>query len=205
MELVKSSLNKWINAAIILTIGILVIISGALIGQGDIHAGDTLEAISLILGIVLLVVGGLSLLIVICLGISAKKPFLAAALPGGVFVALGISLIVNKYADDLLIIMIGVLPYLLLVVGTLIVLDGVWGIVRCVKGKGGLFAPIVAIIIGVAAIVLGALCVGEKPVIEQHVQLIVFGVVLCVEACFMVLSTLVKTPDVIIVSKSEKK
>lgn len=205
MELVKSSLNKWINAAIILTIGILVIISGALIGQGDIHAGDTLEAISLILGIVLLVVGGLSLLIVICLGISAKKPFLASALPGGVFVALGISLIVNKYADDLLIIMIGVLPYLLLVVGALIVLDGVWGIVRCVKGKGSLFAPIVAIVIGTVAIVLGALCVGEKPVIEQHVQLIVFGVVLCVEACFMVLSTLVKTPDVIIVAKSEKK
>lgn len=211
MELVKRSLSKWINAAILLTVGILIIVSGVLMGNadlGDILNGDvqdTLNAISLVLGIVLLVVGGLSLILAVCVNIVAKKSFLAASLSAGVIIALGISLVVLKYAANVIFIVVGVLPYLLLVLGALFACDGVYGLVRAIKAKGGLVSPIASIVIGVVAIVLGALCVGDDPVIAQNVQLIVFGIVICLEAVFMVISTFVKTPDVVVVVKKEGK
>ena len=209
MELVKRSLSTWINAAILLTVGILIIVSGALLGQNDLgsigSASDTLDAISMVLGIVLLVVGGLALVFAICVSLLAKKSFLAASVGAGCVIAFGISLVVLKYAANLILIVVGVLPYLLLVLGALVAADGIYGLVRAIKAKGNLVAPIISIVLGAAAITLGALCVGDDPVIAQNVQLIVFGIVVVLEACLMVLGTFVKTPDIIVVAKKESK
>lgn len=209
MELVKRSLSTWINAAILLTVGILIIVSGALLGSNDLSnigsASDTLDAISMVLGIVLIVVGGLALCFAIVVSILAKKSFLVASVGAGTIVAFGISLVVLKYAASLIFIVVGVLPYLLLVLGALVAADGIYGLVRAIKAKGNLVAPIISIVLGAAAITLGALCVGEDPVIAQNVQLIVFGIVVVLEACLMVLGTFVKTPDIIVVAKKESK
>ena len=210
MELVKRSLSTWVNAAILLTVGILIIVSGALLGNNSLadlgNAKDTLDAISMVLGIVLLVVGGIALIFAICVSILAKKSFLAASLAAGVVVALGISLVVLKYAASVIMLLVGILPYLLLVLGALVAADGIYNLVRSIKAKASFIAPIFEIVLGAAAIVLGALCVGEDPVIAQNVQLIVFGIVVVLEACLMVLSTFVKTPDVVIIAtKKESK
>ena len=209
MELVKRSLSTWINAAILLTVGILIIVSGALMGQNDLQSAlnsqDTFDAISMVLGIVLIVVGGLALIFGICLSLYAKKSFLPVSVAPGVIVAFGISLVVLKYAAGIIVLVVEILPYLLLVLGALVLADGVYGLIKSIKNKGSFVAPILEIVLGAAAIVLGALCVGENPVIAQNVQLIVFGIVVVLEACLMVLSTFVKTPDVVIIAKTESK
>ena len=77
--------------------------------------------------------------------------------------------------------------------------------------KAVLVGVIVGMVIGVVAIVLGALCVGENPVIAQNVQLIVFGIVVCLLAVLLVVLTFVKLPDAVVVvvkqdkAKEEKK
>ena len=79
--------------------------------------------------------------------------------------------------------------------------------VLAIKAKGKFIAQIVAIVIGVVALVLGALCVGNDPVIPQNAQLIVFGIILCIYAAIMVLGTFFKLPTatVVVVSKGENK
>ena len=57
----------------------------------------------------------------------------------------------------------------------------------------------VAIVIGVVALVLGALCVGNDPVIPQNVQLIVFGIVVVLVGLFQLLSTFIKMPETVVV------
>ena len=49
MKLVRKSLNKWIQAAIMLVVGILVIVAGSQMGKGS-NPSDALNAISLVLG-----------------------------------------------------------------------------------------------------------------------------------------------------------
>ena len=115
MQFVKERLGKWIQAAIILTVGILCIVAGAVMGSNDpMGAADALDAISLVLGIVLIVVSSLSLLLAIVVAVLAKKGFAAVAFPGAALLALGISLCVAKYAATLITLLITVVPYLLL-------------------------------------------------------------------------------------------
>ena len=202
MNLVRKSLSTWINAAIILTVGILIIVGGA-VWLSNSNPENAFEAISIVLGVVALIIGSLSLLLAIWLGVMAKKSFLLPSLAGGVMLALGISLVVLKYAFPLIQLLVAILPYLLIVVGALFALDGCWSIYRSLKAKKSLVPAIIVIVCGAVLIVLGALCVGNDPVIKNQVQLIIFGVVLVLEACFMVLSTLIKTPDVVIVAKEK--
>lgn len=205
MDLVKRSLSKWINAAIILTVGILVIVMGALVGKegGD----DAAQAISVVLGIVLIVVGALALALAIVGGILTKLGFAAAGIPAGLVLALGISLVAGKFAAALIVLFLYIIPFLLIVVGAIIIADAVFTMVLAIKAKGKFIAQIVAIVIGVVALVLGALCVGNDPVIPQNAQLIVFGIILCIYAAIMVLGTFFKLPTatVVVVSKGENK
>lgn len=211
MELVKKSIGKWIQAAIIMVVGILCIVAGAAIGnQNGSAAQDSLNAISVTLGIVLIVVGALALVIAIVASVLVKKGFAAVALPGGVLVALGISLVAAKYAGSLIGIVITVIPYLLLVIGAILLGDAIYSLVKAVKAKcvkSALAAIIFAMIVASVAIVIGSLCVGDNPVIAQNIQLIVFGIILVVVAILQVVLTLVKLPDnvVAIVSIKDEK
>ena len=77
--------------------------------------------------------------------------------------------------------------------------------VLALKAKGKFIAQIVAIVIGVIALVLGCLCVGNNPVIPQQAQLIVFGVILVIYAAIMVLGTFFKLPDAVVVIKTTEE
>ena len=209
MLFVRERLTKWIEAAIIITVGILCIVAGAAMGGNDYDAAsDALNAISTVLGVVLVIVGSLSLVLAIVLGIMTKKGFAALGLPGAILLAIGISLLASPYAYSFIGIMIHVIPYLLIVIGALFLADAIFTMVKgamakCLKGV--LLPVIVMIIMAIAAIVLGALCVGENPVIPQNVQLIVFGIVVILVGVAMVLLTFFKLPQAVIAIVATEK
>ena len=198
MDLIKRSLSKWIQAAIILTIGILCIVIGASNDMNTIQSAS--DSISIIVGIVLVIVGSLSIILAVMLGILAKKGFLANSLIGGFALAIGISLLCNHYAAGLLGLLIYIVPFILLVIGSIILAEGIYLLVRGTMAKktnSVLVPAIVTMTIGIVAVVLGALCVNGN-VISGSIQFVVFGIVLCAIAAFMVLLTFVRLPDAII-------
>lgn len=177
MKLVRQNLSKWILAAIVLVCGILCIVAGASINNGG--AAGAADAISMVLGITLIIVGSLSVALAVFVTVSEKKGFATVALAGAVVLAIGISLVVGKYAFDLIGLFLYIIPYLLLALGIVLVADSVF---KCVFARKFLVSVVVALCVGVVAIVLGALCVGNDPVIKQDVQLIVFGVIVVLTA-----------------------
>lgn len=209
MQFVKERLGKWIQAAIILVIGILCIVAGAAMGGNSWEAAqDALDGISITLGVILIIVGALSLVLSIVVAIIAKKGFATVAIPGAVILAFGISLVVAKYAATLLLILLTVIPYLLIAVGAVVLGDAIFNLITGIvkkNVKAVLVGVIVAMVIGVAAIVLGALCIGEKPVIAQSAQLIVFGIIVCLVAALLVVLTFVKLPDAVVVVVKQDK
>ena len=210
MQFVKERLGKWITAAIVITVGILCIVAGAAMGGNDPEtAKNALDGISITLGVILIVVGALALALGVVVTILAKKGFLVVALPGAIVLALGISLVVAKYGASLISILLTVIPYLLICIGAVIFIDAIINLVQGIikkEVKAILVAVIVAIVVSVAAIVLGALCVGSDPVIKWGVQLIVFGIIVCLIGVLEVVLTFVKVPDVVVaVVKTEKK
>ena len=209
MQFVRERLGKWISAAIVIVVGVLCIVAGAAMGGNDLSAAkDSLDAISLVIGIILIIVGSLSVCLAIIAGLIAKKSFAAVAIPGGFLLAIGISLVVAKYAASLIGLLLTVIPYLLIVLGAIILLDAIYTLVRGIMAKEVgkvIVAVIFGIVLGVGAIVLGALCVGSDPVIKYGVQLIVFGIIVVLEGVFQVLATFVKLPDAVVIVTEEKK
>lgn len=209
MQFVKERLGKWIQAAIILVVGILCIVAGAVMGGNDpISAADALDAISLVLGITLIIVASLSIILAVVVAVLAKKGFAAVAIPGAALLALGISLCVAKYAATLITLLITVVPYLMLTIGAVILLDAIFTFVLAIQAKEmkkALPAFIIGALVAVVAIVLGALCVGNDPVIKFGAQLIVFGIIVVLVAIFQVVTTFVKLPDtVVVVAKKDE-
>lgn len=199
MDLVKRSLSTWIQAAIILTVGILCIIAGA---SKDVQTSQqAADTISIILGIVLIIVGSLSIALAVVVGILAKKGFAAIAIPGGFALAIGISLLASHYAAGLIGLLIYIVPFILIVLGAVILADGVYQIVKgslAKNLKGSLIPAIILIVIGTIGIVLGALCIGNDPIIGKDIQLIIFGIIVCLVAALMVLFTFVRLPDAVV-------
>lgn len=209
MNFVKERLGKWIEAAIILVVGILCIVAGAAWGNNNPEtAQSAIEGINNVLGILLIVVGCLSLVLAILVVLIAKKGFALVAFPGAILLAVGISIVAGQYAFRLIQILIYVVPYLLITLGAVVLLDAVFTSVFALKdkrAKEALPGFILGAVLGIAAIVLGALCVGKDPVIKQGVQLIVFGIVLILVAAFMVLVTFVKLPSVTVVTVEKEE
>ena len=212
MEFVKERLGKWITAAIILVVGIFCIVAGALWGNNDVvKAVEVLDDMSKVLGIILIVAGSLSIALAVVVALLVKKGFAAVAIPGAILVAFGISLVAVQYAGDLLILLIRVVPFLLICVGAVILIDAIFNLVFGIlkkELKAVLVGVIVGAVIGIIAIILGALCVGDDPVIALSVQLIVLGVIICLYAILKVILTFVKLPDTVVavvtVDKEEK-
>lgn len=209
MQFVKERLGKWVQAAIILVVGILCIVAGAVLGgDNPLDAQDALDGISLTLGITLIIVASLSLILAFVAGFLAKKGFAAVAIPGAAILAIGISLCVAKYAATLITLLITVVPYLMLTIGAVILLDACFTFGLAAKDKAtkkALPAFIVGLVVAVLAIVLGALCVGNDPVIKFGVQLIVFGIIVVLVAVFQVVTTFVKLPDTVVVVAAKEE
>ncbi len=219
MEFVKKSLSKWIEAVLILVIGILVIVAGAQMGNTSMDAlvngngsADTIKSISLVLGISFIVIGSLGILGGLFASVFSGAGFAAAAVSAGVTLAVGIWLVVRQQAGNLMFVLIGFVPFVMIVVGAVLLVDAFFLGFKSFKGKGikkALPAIIFGVIVAAASIVLGALCIatkdGGETVIASNAQLIIFGVILVIYACFLVLATFVTIPllTVVTVKKEE--
>ena len=209
MAFVRKNLSKWIGAAILITIGILCIVSGANWTSGN--AGGSLDAISVVLGIVLVVVGGLSLALGIVATVVTKVQFATVALAGALTIALGISLIVAKYAASLILIVLTIIPYALVAIGLVILADSIITLVRGIMAKNTkaiLLSAITGIVLGVVSATVGFLCIdfGGGRVIGENIQLIVFGIIVALYGLLLCLASFVPTANVVVVGvKKEEK
>lgn len=212
MELVKKSLGKWIEASIVLVIGILCIVAGAQFSSatlsGAANGSDTANAISMVLGISFIVVGSLGIILASVAAIVSKAGFAAAAMTSGVSLAMGIWFVVVKTAFTLIELTLSYVPYVLIVLGAIIAADAIFILINALRDKNlkaSLAAMIVGLVIAAASIVLGCLCIGDDPVISGGAQLIIFGILLIIYACFMVLATFVAVPTVSVIAVKEDK
>lgn len=203
MELVKRALPKWILAATVLTVGILLIVAGASYNESSV---DAINAISTVMGAVLIAVGGLSLLLGIFATIKIKKNLAVLCAPGAMLVAIGVSLVVVQFAGEIILIFLKIVPYVLIALGAIIVADSVFNLVKILKAKEKKSAALTipAFIVGTVSIILGALSIGEKPVISDQAQIIILGILLILYALVIVTLTFVKMPKAIVVIKETK-
>lgn len=194
MTFLKKNFNNLIYAIVLLVIGILCIIADA---SNDLStSADAFRGISLTVGIVLIAVSALALILCVVASVLAKRSVLLGGLASAALLGLGIYFIVNDtIAGDLILAFIALVPYLLLCIGALIVLHGLFDIVFGIVGKnvkGVLLPSIIAILIGAVTMTLGFLTIGNDPVIQK--QLMIFGIIVILMAilevvsCFTVIS-----------------
>ena len=149
-------------------------------------AGNAYDAISIVLGVTLIVVSTLGLVLNI---LVLKRAASAITLANGIILALGIYLVVEKTAAGLLYILTDYAAYVLTVVGALFVCDAilvlVFGLVKKADVKTILVPVCVEAIIGAVALVLGILALPSVNVIDK--RLTIFGIILIVYALFLVL------------------
>ncbi len=198
MDFVKNNIAKWASALVVLVVGILCIVAGAASGEAQANAYD---GISITLGVSLLIVAGIVLVLAFVATILSKgeAEFLVAAIAVSITLALGIFFIANKSLGGQLIwIFLNFIPYVLLVVGSIIVVDAIlkliFGLVKKQNVKVIIIACVFALVLAAIAIILGALMVGNDPVISKNAQLIVFGIVLIIFGAFAILATLISLP-----------
>jgi hypothetical protein len=179
----QSAITTWVTAAIVLTVGILCIVAQNADGNA---AGNAYDAISIVLGVTLIVVSTLGLVLNI---LVLKRAASAITLANGIILALGIYLVVEKTAAGLLYILTDYAAYVLTVVGALFVCDAilvlVFGLVKKADVKTILVPVCVEAIIGTVALVLGILALPSVNVIDK--RLTIFGIILIVYALFLVL------------------
>ena len=210
MDFVKRNVSKWIAALIVLTVGILCIVAGAKLGGSNIkEAYDSLNAISVILGVVLIVIASLALCFALAFVFAFKKSLLITGLSASIVLGVGISLVVAKYAGSLIEILITIVPYVLVCVGAVIIVDEIFTLLRAISKKAikkVLFALICTFLLGTASFVVGFLCMsfgGNDPVIAYSVQLIVFGVLVTLYGLLLLVISFVKLPGLTVIVKDE--
>ena len=174
-----------IASVIVLVVGILCIVAGASSGEAQASA---YEGISLTLGITLLVVSSIILLVALAGSIMSKGSveFGKATIGISTILALGIFFVANRgFGGELIWIFLNLVPYVLIVVGSIIIVDAVITLVfACLRKDVNTVAvaSIASIVIGAISVLLGALMIGNDPVISKDVQLIIFGVLVIIYA-----------------------
>ncbi len=194
MELVKKSLNKWIISLVVLAIGILCIVAAATSGRQA--SADAYQAISVIIGITLICISGLTILFAFLATIVTKgeTSFGVGAISAALTLALGILFITDTALGGQLIwILLNYVPYVMLVVGAIFAIDAVivfiYGFYKK-NVKAAFYTAILEIIVAAITILLGALMVGNNPIISKEAQLIIFGIVLILYAVLLCITTI---------------
>ena len=203
MELVKKSYVKWTIASVILTLGIVSIIGGAAYQSNNLDKiVNAMTGTGIAFGIVLILAGGLFLGLSVYNGIKGKVSFGMTAIIGGVIIAIGISIIVDQYIITLMGLVVQIIPYLLIVLGGIILADSILSLIRAAKEKQNL-TSIIMLALAVVAIIIGALSIGGNPLIPQTAQLIILGILLVLAAIYIVVTTFIKMPKLSIVVQSK--
>ena len=191
LTIIKTHYQKLLISIITFIVGILCIIVGASSGKAS---AEAYENIGNVIGISLIVIGSIAVLAALILTILTRKNAIGLAGGSASLLAAGIFLTANNgICGELILYFVYFVPYFLLVAGILSVCEVLVTAILSIK-KSSLKDILVTLIIGsiggVIAIVIGALAIGNDPVISHNVQVIIFGVVLMLVALYIVLTTL---------------
>jgi hypothetical protein len=185
MKNITKSLSALISSIIVLVVGILCIVAGASSGETSANA---YEGISLTLGISLIVASGLVLLLTLIAVIMSKgkTTFGPVAIGVSLTLALGIFFVSDKgLGGNLIWLFLNFVPFVLIVVGSIIIVDAIINIIIGVTRKElpqALIPSIVSIVLGAVSVLFGALMVGNDPVISKGAQLVIFGIIIVIYA-----------------------
>ena len=179
-----------ITAVVVLVIGILCIVANSAENGED--RVEAFKGISVTLGVVFIVVAVLALCLEITILVLAKGGALikASAIASAVLLALGIFFVSYKEsAGNLLAMFLDFVPIVMVVVGSLVVLDAiltlVFGLLRKDNLKGVLIVFAIKLVIGALAILLGALAMGDNWLGNN--KFLIFGIILILYAILTVL------------------
>lgn len=189
MKKLTKAISLWIEAAILIILGILSIIAdNAKEGSTRLEA---FQNISLVLGIVFIVISSLAIIANIIL---TKKTLNSQNISAGLVLASGIYFVSQQeVAGTLLICLFDYVPYILIVIGALIVLEGILALIFAIKNKDviklALVACVIFAIIGGLAILFGVLALPQVDVISAKftifgIILLIYGAVLALEGLF---------------------
>jgi len=191
LTLIKKHYQKLIISVLTFIVGILCIIVGASSGE---TSAEAYQNIGRVIGVSLIVIGSISVVCALCLTILTRRNAIGLAGGSASILAAGIYLVVNEtVCGSLILLFIYYVPYFLLVTGILSVAEVIVTALLSIKQdsfKNILITLIVGSIGGVIAIIIGALAVGNDPVIPHDVQMIIFGVILMLVALFMTCTSL---------------
>ena len=209
MKDLSKKISLWITAAIVLTIGILCIVAGA--AAGDKAGADAYKGITLVLGIVSLVIASLVLVLALINSIVNKKGFAAEGLGAAMLLSIGIFFIVRETtASNLIALVLDFIPFVLIVSGSIILVDAILSIVFGIVKKtikNEMVGIIVEIVVALIAIILGSLCLIEKDnrdtIINMNARFIILGVILCLFSAYVLLLSFVKPVAVVAFVASE--
>ena len=210
MKDLSKKISLWITAAIVLTIGILCIVAGA--AAGDKAGADAYKGITLVLGIVSLVIASLVLVLALINSIVNKKGFAAEGLGAAMLLSIGIFFIVRETtASNLIALVLDFIPFVLIVSGSIILVDAILSIVFGIVKKtikNEMVGIIVEIVVALIAIILGSLCLIEKDngdtIINMNARFIILGVILCLFAVYVLLLSFLKPVAVVAFVSSEE-
>ena len=183
MEKLSKLLSKLIIGGVILTIAILCFIV-----NGKNQAGlDAFEAISVVIGVTLIVIASLALFATIFLKKRVLTPESAGAAS---LLAVGIFFVCNKMiGGDILYYLVEYVPYELTVVGCVIIADAVVLIVRAAKAKTGGYELVIGeAVIGGITLLLGILALTVDGIKEN--KFLILGVILLIYSIFVILEGL---------------
>lgn len=191
LTLIKKHYQKLIISVLTFIVGILCIIVGAASGE---TSAEAYQNIGRVIGVSLIIIGSIAVVCALCLTILTRRNAIGLAGGSASILAAGIYLVVNEtVCGTLILLFIYYVPYFLLVTGILSVAEVIVTALLSIKQdsfKNILITLIVGSIGGVIAIIIGALAVGNDPVIPHDVQMIIFGVILMLVALFMTCTSL---------------
>ena len=191
LTLIKKHYQKLIISVLTFIVGILCIIVGAASGE---TSAEAYQNIGRVIGVSLIIIGSIAVVCALCLTILTRRNAIGLASGSASILAAGIYLVVNEtVCGTLILLFIYYVPYFLLVTGILSVAEVIVTALLSIKQdsfKNILITLIVGSIGGVIAIIIGALAVGNDPVIPHDVQMIIFGVILMLVALFMTCTSL---------------
>ena len=212
MEIIKKFLSRWIINVLTFVVGILSIVAGAELGgkswDSAMSSADTLHTISMVLGITLIVVSSLSLLLSFVMMLVVRKSLSSSGIVSAVLLSAGIWFVVYDTAGSLIVLTVTLIPFFLIVIGAMYLVDIIHSIGLNLKYKEvakdwislGLMA-----LLAVISIIIGALCIGTnqsgQTIIPRNVQIIILGVILSLEALFHFLSSFISIPKFVTLEK----
>ncbi len=186
--MIRSKLNYWISAAFLLLFGILFIILGTKYEQ------KVLDTLDIILGVLFLIEGSAAILVSILL----KKRFVSPlSLTGAVSLSLGIFCLVKTFIDTFLVDFLDFVPYLLVVVGSLMLLQAL--LTYFLSKNKNLVTFIIQLAYAGIILAFGILCLTVFD--KRETKFIILGAILCVYATYVVIGSFM--PELVILSMKE--